>query len=411
VTTDPAIEWAVEIRDYLLGRLSRNRRTGDLPKSRRVSLRPAPIRGWWMFEGKRYAPLPGRLRDHWELLARMLHSTLRTFNPTWRVSDRPDGWVDWGRTLARGLGQIERTFVVQSSRVGLDEAERDALLGWARWIADEWHAYCCAVDAAAVELPASWPASPQARSPLLSRWAHIARRSRWPVMRDVVAETLRVVLEAQDVERVPLPADRAVLFELLCLVRVLRCLGPAPEVLRWLGSEKDGNKIAVDGVTAVYQWTLERTRCASAYTSVEQDAIERFCVPLPERADLVLLFDPPGRAGVRGILIEAKSGAQSYAAALEQLRVYRAAMGARPSERFVVWGIVEKAPCLTPEQLQWIRACASDRSRDIWVFSSADDIGAVLAQIFDQRSTQPVAPAPPAIRARRTFSPAPESTR
>ena len=56
----------------------------------------------------------------------------------------------------------------------------------------------------------------------LRQWAHVTRRSRWPLLRDVVAETLRTVFEPDALDHVPLPTDHATLFELLCLVRIAR---------------------------------------------------------------------------------------------------------------------------------------------------------------------------------------------
>src|ERR1035438_10469492 len=127
--------WAQEIRDYLLGRLSSNLRTELLKTSQRTELTNPPIRRWWIFDGKRYAMLDGPLGQNWGWVVQNARRLRETFNPRLRLSDRPDGVVDWGHTLARGPHQVQPEYVVRSSGIGLDEEEDAALRGWSGWIA------------------------------------------------------------------------------------------------------------------------------------------------------------------------------------------------------------------------------------------------------------------------------------
>ena len=121
--------WAQEIRDYLLGRLSANLRTESLRKSQETDLANAPIRRWWIFDGKRYAMFDGPLGQNWGWVVHSVWRLGETFNPRLRLSDRPDGIVDWGHTLARGPNQLRPEYAVRSSGTGLDEEERVALRG------------------------------------------------------------------------------------------------------------------------------------------------------------------------------------------------------------------------------------------------------------------------------------------
>lgn len=98
------------------------------------------------------------------------------------------------------------------------------------------------------------PASPEQ----LRRWTHAARRSRWPILRNVVAETLRPTFEPAALDSIPLPTDRPTIFELLCLVRIADCLAGRPDELRWLDLETAHNTLKLPGVTCWYQQGLGR---------------------------------------------------------------------------------------------------------------------------------------------------------
>lgn len=376
--------WSVEIRDYLLGRLSSSRAVHELTASERTRLPTIPIRDWWLFEGKRYASLDGPLCQNWSRLRRSILAMVQTHNPTWRVTEHADGWIDWSRTLAHCHGRYPREFIVQSSRAGLDDAERAALAGWIGWISQQWQTY--SHRPAHLELNPLHglaPAIPALQAAPLGRWAHIARRSRWPLLRDVVAETLRVVLEPQDVERIPLPTERARLFELLCLVRILRELAPPPRTLRWISPELDDNTIVVADITAHYQPTLARERALLAYRDCDLDALRVFDVRVPSRADLTFELAAPRNRRFDGILVEAKSGDQDYGSALEQLRVYRQSIPRRPGQRLLIWGITEHAS-LRPDQLDWLRKRCRDSEGDIWAFSGIEDMRSVLHAVFEE---------------------------
>lgn len=134
----PADTWAREIRDFLLGRLTSTKRVDPIQTPTSHELSVPPIRRWWIFEGKRYPLIGGSLAQHFPEVLRAARRLDLTFNPRLRVSDRQDGEVDWGHTLARGVSCGRPEYVVRSSGIGLDEPERAALLGWATWIADEW---------------------------------------------------------------------------------------------------------------------------------------------------------------------------------------------------------------------------------------------------------------------------------
>ena len=99
---DSSEAWQREIRDYLLGRLSLNQDSVPLGAIHRHELVHAPIRRWWTFEGKRYPSIDGTLSASWSEAIRAAMRLQRTFNPRLRISERPDGTVDWGYTLARG---------------------------------------------------------------------------------------------------------------------------------------------------------------------------------------------------------------------------------------------------------------------------------------------------------------------
>jgi hypothetical protein len=306
-----ASSWAQEIRDYLLGRLSVNSRTEQLGVPQSADLSYPPVRRWWIFEGKRYRMLDGPLAQNWNCVDQNARRLRETFNPRLRLSDRPDGVVDWGQTLARGPYRLRQEYVIRSSGIGLDEQEEAALRGWMRWMWDEWREYAQAV---AIDTSVRWPSStidPEGPVTLerLRAWAHTAKRSRWPLLHGVVAESLRPVLEPEELDRIPLPADEAKLFELLCLVRVARCIAPLPRELRWLSADTD-NTIKLDGVRLCYQQSLDRQIVLGTpeYAGSLASAVKFFRVRTPQFVDLAFDFETT-RAGFDGIIMEAKSGA------------------------------------------------------------------------------------------------------
>jgi hypothetical protein len=146
------------------------------------------------------------------------------------------------------------------------------------------------------------------------RWAHTAKRSRWPLMRNVVAESLRCLFEPQELDRVPLPDDPEDLFELVCMVRILKALEGEADLLRWL-DRTSGNRVDLSGLSYSYQKSLLRNVVLGTpeFLPEARLAIERHRVGVPQRIDGWVKFAEP-RRGFHGILVEAKSGSQSFEA-------------------------------------------------------------------------------------------------
>jgi hypothetical protein len=388
VNTDAAVEWSREIRDYLLGRLAAGHQSMSLTARQTQQLRHAPIRRWWIFEGKRYGSVDGNLASRWVEIIRATRLLERTFNPRLKLSERPDGAIDWGHTLARGFFGPHPEYVVRSSVVGLGAEEYAALQGWMQWISEEWAQYggrfgltLPAAAQEALDMLAAQERETHATVEQLRRWLHVARRSRWPLLRDVVAETLRTLFEPAALDRIPLPTDRATLFELLCLVRIARHVAPPPDELRWLDFELNENELRLEGTTCSYQRTLDRDAVLST-PDFEQglaEVVPVFGLSLPRRVDLAFDFDSP-RCGIDGVLVEAKSGNQGFDAAVAQLRVYRRARPTRVGTRHLVWGIVEQSEggAISEPQIDWLKRKIDSQEGDVWVFSTADSIPAVL---------------------------------
>jgi hypothetical protein len=374
-------EWADEIRDYLLGRLSKQPASPPV-RERLPDL--VPVRRWWMFEGKHYAPLDGTLATRWDRAHALALALSSTFNPRVRITNRPEANIDWPQTLVAGLGCVEPTFVVRSSGVGLSPDEHAALAGWCNWIDARWRKYACRWG-----LPANGPlgraadANTGASREQLRRWLHLSKRSRWPFLRLVVAESLRVELEADELLRLPLPRAREALFELLCLVRLARSLAPRPTELRWLGLEHGPGELRLEGVRCRYQLNIPKERVLQSpwYEGGLARAVDAFRLRARRRLDLLLEFSTP-RAGFSGCIVEVKSGERPHESAIEQLRIYSSAIARRPGTRYVIWSIVESDQSTELDRtgrahLQRER-CGAD---DVWVFSSANAVGDVLQQL------------------------------
>ena len=386
VALAPEDVWAAEIRDYLLGRLASPMQVGALPAVHEVALTHAPIRRWWIFEGKRYRTLDGPLAENWQAAVDLVARLLRTYNPRLRISDRPDGFVDWGQTLARGVMQFRQEYVVRATGTGLGEDEYAALRGWMSWMLQEWQTYS---DAVGTDLALEWglPGPPDDgpfTDDRLRRWAHTTRRSRWPFLRDVVAESLRPVLESEELDRIPLPSDRAKLLELVCLIRIARTVSSPPRELRWLDAALTNNVLRLEGMTCYYQQSLPRERVITPpeYSEALALAVDAFKVGIPKYVDLAFDFDSL-RSGFAGLIVEVKSGSQKYSDAVGQLRTYRAARPRKPGSRYIVWGITEApdVPTLTVDELRKLTA-AAPHGEDLWLFSGADGIATVLKALF-----------------------------
>jgi hypothetical protein len=231
-----SVQYLKEIRDYLLGRLAREHTTGKLlPVS--DELPTPPILSWWIFEGRRYQGLEQCLALELDRVLRQAVRLRATYNPHWRYVQAPEGDVDWVATAFVSAISGSPEYVCKTSKVGLSSEEQGALDGWLLWLGRLWAGYVKEVNpppGAPQFVP--WEVIETAPPALrqLQRWAYVAKRSRWPLLRNVVAETLRCVFEPQVLDAVPLPSDHATLFELVCIVRILQALEPAPTEIRWI---------------------------------------------------------------------------------------------------------------------------------------------------------------------------------
>jgi len=375
--------WEREIRGWLLGRLGKGPTTGESPEAE-TNLAGRAL-AWWVFEGKRHRFLDGSLAlrsAEAEREARRLDAVL---SPEWSVDESPAAETDWVRTaLRRPMDPLPR-FVVRASSSGLTDLEREALHGWRRFTAGLWRGYT-----AELGVPAGAPAtlpwqSEEEPEPVslrqLHRWAQAARRSRWPLLREVVAETFRAAVEPESIDRLPLPSGRESVFELLCVVRLLDALhGPSGQI-RLLGEGDDLAGIRLPGLTCLYQGWLGGERLSDKELGAPcVSALERHGVVLPRRFDALLTFDKP-RAGFHGILLEAKSGSQSFADTVHQLKAYRAALREQLPGPLLVWGLVEGGGDRTKVlDVEALREAAAERKEghDLWLFTSEGEIRKAL---------------------------------
>lgn len=375
--------WEREIRGWLLGRLGKGLTTGESPAAE-TNLAGRAL-AWWIFEGRRHRFLDGPLAlrsAEAEREARRLDAVL---SPEWSVDESPAAETDWVRTaLRRPMDPLPR-FVVRASSSGLTDLEREALHGWRRFTAGLWRDYTAelGVPAGAPEtLPWQSEEEPEPVSlRQLHRWAQAARRSRWPLLREVVAETFRAAVEPESIDRLPLPSGRESVFELLCVVRLLDALhGPSGQI-RLLGDGDDLAGIRLPGLTCLYQGWLGGERLSDEELGAPcVNALERHGVVLPRRFDALVTFDKP-RAGFHGILLEAKSGAQSFADTVHQLKAYRAALREQLPGPLLVWGVVEGGGDRTKAfDVGALREGAAERKegQDLWLFTSEGEIRKAL---------------------------------
>ena len=375
--------WEREIRGWLLGRLGKGPTTGESPEAE-TNLAGRAL-AWWIFEGKRHRFLDGPLAlrtAEAEREARRLDAVL---SPERRVEESPAAETDWVRTaLRRPMDPLPR-FVVRASSSGLTDLEREALHGWRRFTAGLWRDYTAelGVPAGAPEsLPWQSEEEPEPVSlRQLHRWAQAARRSRWPLLREVVAETFRAAVEPESIDRLPLPSGRESVFELLCVVRLLDALhGPGGQI-RLLGEGDDLAGVRLPGLTCFYQGWLGGERLSDEELGAPcVSALERHGVVLPRRFDALVTFDKP-RAGFHGILLEAKSGAQSFADTVHQLKAYRAALREQLPGPLLVWGLVEGGGDRTKAfDVGALREGAAERKegQDLWLFTSEGEIRKAL---------------------------------
>lgn len=298
----------------------------------------------------------------------------------------PEGETDWLASAFQELTTGQREFVSKASHAGLSEPELAALRGWQGWIQDLWAQYCATVgkpSGSPNEVIWSVP-PPVTTGPtpgLLRRWAHTAKRSRWPLLRNVIAESLRAALEPQALDRVPLPTDHARLFELLCIVRVLHFLEPTPTHIRWVDARISNNEISCGSLSVKAQMYLHQADMLATHEFDHglRQGVTAFGIRVPAYVDGWLPFDKP-RAGFTGILLEAKSGSQGPAAAVYQLKCYRAALRQEVPGPLLVWGIAEE---WQDRGIDVGAAAVIERGEtdDLWVFSTADQIPEIMTAL------------------------------
>lgn len=376
--------FADEIRAYLLGRVSKDRETAHLTSVHPGRLPTSRILDWWIFEGRPYGGLEGSLAANWPVVIRQDRLLRSTYNPTWRAVQLPEGEIDWVATALSSTVTATPEYTCKASRAGLSLEEMQALTGWESWIAGRWRRH---VDRLGTPPDAKgeppWPADQVVELSLLRRWAHVARRSRWPLLRNVVAESLRASFEAEAVDALALPTERARLFELACLVRVLKAISPCPAALRWLDVESERNTVQVPGIRCRYQLHVPKEQVLEApeYGGGLRQAALRHDLRVPQYVDALFEFEQP-RGGFHGILLEAKSGGQEPSEAIWQLKCYRSALRDRLPGPLLVWGVTERPHSPGSEVLPLRSAGAgAEAGEDLWIFSGAEGIATGLQRL------------------------------
>jgi hypothetical protein len=289
----------------------------------------------------------------------------------------PEGETDWIATAFASITAIQPLFVSRASQVGLSRSEQQALLGWQGWISRRWQDYVKDVGPPQ-DYPGELPwqvglqVGPEPRLQQLRRWAHTAKRSRWPLLRNVVAESIRCSLEPQELDQLPLPSDHATLFELICMVRIVNAVEDQPSFIRWLDASVNNNSVRLSNLIFHTQYHLQRQEVLVTYEFDHglRESIRRYGLSVPQIVDGLLLFDRP-RCGFSAVLVESKSGGQHPDASFYQLKCYRAALKRKISGRFLVWGITESMPT---NAYHGLVGEERDIDGDLWVFCSADQI-------------------------------------
>jgi hypothetical protein len=278
-------------------------------------------------------------------------------------------------------------YISHASKVGLGQQERDALLGWSRWIWDEWRSWCKALNITpdTTSPLASWRGEAlREGEPPLARWAAVARRSRWPLLREVVAETLRHMLEPEVwIDQLPLPTERAQLFELLCMARIIEALGARPTHVRMLDLHLNQNRLVLNEAQRLgYQQSLpvDEVMSGALFDDGLREAMLAFRLRKPRRVDLLFALDR-GVHGFDAVVVEVKSGAQDPSSALWQLRAYRDTLAARGLTRCIIWIIAEQRGRLSPYEAAWIGEQAAQANGDVWIVSDHDSIQGVVSAL------------------------------
>jgi hypothetical protein len=379
VTDSRRRQYEEEIRGFLLGRLSRRRAGLPLATASKADLPTPRILDWWIFEGKRYRGLERPLACEWERVDRAIRLLLASYNPRWRHVATPEGEVDWPASALASASTGTPEYVCRTTHLGVNDDERTAIAGWQTWVSRRWNRYVDALGCMdGVDFGPPWSAAvSEPTSAELRRWAHTAKRSRWPVLRNVIAETLRATFEVQWISELPLPTEHEQLFELVCIVRLLDALGSSSGSVRWLDLQAGQNVIQTDVARCHYQRGLSRDEVLASeeFTAELVAAMERHAVQIPQRIDAVVELSPASR--FREVILEMKSGAQGFGSTVYQLKCYRAALARTDSGPFLIWGLIE-------DETQGASAypalshVTEGLDRDAWVFSVGADIPAVV---------------------------------
>ena len=224
----------------------------------------------------------------------------------------------------------------------------------------------------------------------LIKWATIAKRSRWPLFRNVIAESLRPTFEPVIIDKLPLPESQSAIFELLCMVRILRTINKNPSAICWVDNYIGNNKCRIHEGIYHYQHQFDPLYSLD-FSENLSEATKWQNVKVPEYADGYFEFTIPYN-GFSGILIEAKSSKKDNERELGdtiyQLKSLLSAIRKeRKSGKYLILGIVDniKKDNNLNEYLKYILEPKENMSNDIWCFISADEIEkTVSAIIFDK---------------------------
>jgi hypothetical protein len=214
------------------------------------------------------------------------------------------------------------------------------------------------------------------------QWLRTALRSRWPLLRNVVAETLKCFEQDETLAKVPLPKGKEQVFELLGMVRLIKVFQPAPPFLQWM-NKQSGQALRFDEGTFDCHTSWERDAVVQAAYQDEglPSAMKQFNLRVHCRPDLLCRFTP-AKKGFAGMIVEFKSGNQGFSDALHQLRMYRETRKAQDSGRLILWGMVEQEAGITEQRRAWLRERV-EGSEDIWIFTGPDmvDIQVVMSEL------------------------------
>ncbi len=389
--SNAAARWRAEVLDRLVGALYGRRRRELLDSAAPATVRDQPpVYLWWLFEGQDWQALGGPLADRWPELARSVRTLLATHNPRLRETDHPSGDIDWPRTLSRGPS-LDGSAVVRGSQIGLGDGEREALLGWLGLVLQNWATFARdwritpehPVQEALHTLSALTAGRP-ALPPRSAQWVRVATRSRWPLLRELVAQSLRALDEPRAHIALPLPEADDRLFELLVLIRVAEALGADWSHIRWftqasLGAAGDRH-VRFNGFSVV--WEHHFTRRAVLDASLEPalaEAVEVWQLRVHHKVDLLFDLHSVEASPFRRIVVEVKSGQEDAFKGLWQLRAYGLTLvEAHPCERVLAICVAEKAPPLTPSQRSHVAAQAQGSAQVVWAFCGPDEVGLTL---------------------------------